>query len=433
MRIIKKVPVYKKTRKSKLYSKSVRYGIADKSVARMYSDLEKEIFLIEKKLESLKYKVRYYSFWNKIVSAFQITKNKVTGFIESLYNSASKKIESIFSVEVDEPYQVSDFIDSATGKFNMEKFRKFVEYLFTFSSKNQPKNYAESVQPKILTELDKEIESAAQNAGGDSDQQEQLFDAIGSAVVESLDSNLGLKAVKSKHQSSSPEKDSLGIKPTIEAELNKLIRRVQQVKIYIFEGKLKNRFWLLVISFLLFLASLVIAYEFKELYILFYIAHKVYFATAIILTFALLAYAIILFGRTYGAAIDKANEYRKRMKDRLIALAEKIDSLKESDDKEQWQNIQSLFAERMSSATDQIKSLVEKHKRNWFREGALKEGELEQVYQQSFAQIEGYLATIEDTKTQAEPAVAGRSRLIRRKNRIFSSDKHVIKKKLRYR
>lgn len=427
MRIIKRVPASKKVRKSKLYSKSVRYGIADKSVARMYSDLEKEIFLIERRLENLKYKVKYYSFWDKIVSAFHNIKDKVAEFIKRLYDSVSKKIKSIFSVKVDKEYTVSSFINSDTNQFDMERFTKFVKYLFTFPSVQQPKNYAESASPKTLEELNNEITRAVEAAGENEERQAQVFDAISAAIGESLQSDLDIQTNEIKHQSDS-------IEQRIEKQLNKFIRTTQQVKILIFRGNVKSRFWLCVISFLLFLITLVIAYRFKVALVLLYIKYKIYFLIATVLFFALFCYSFVLLGMAVSKAKARADQYRQELVNRITALAKKIMALKEGNEKDEkeWELIRSSFAQNLESATSKIKESMEKYKSSWFRDGALKEEELDEIYEESFKDAEGYFKFVESINEQAEPEVSGKSRL-RERNRLFNSNKRVIKKKLRYR
>ncbi|MEM5878130.1 MAG: hypothetical protein QXF12_04605 [Candidatus Aenigmatarchaeota archaeon] len=451
MRIIKKVPAYKKARKSKLYSKPVRYGIADKSVARMYSDLEKEIFLIERSLESLKYKVRYYSLWDKIVSGFEGLVGKI--------NKITDKIKSFFIVKLDKVYTVDDFIDRNTRQFKREGFKAFFDSLFKFEflSKNYAKVEEDKVTPELqsldkstqqlLESLDQEItEMQSDTTSMNKKQKKQkgsallsLINDIAQKIVNGVfgfeDKDLkpiqtsGLVEIKHQsdlHKESKEEED-------ITKKLNKFIKTIQLVDGFLTK-RIRNRFILAIVALALFIVALLICYEVGQANLAFLLANVIYFAIGVILTFLFLVYCVILVALAFKTSMKEADSYKNQMANKLTDMAQKIAELEiNTKNSEMVKNIKSLFKTQLEAAKEEVEELLEKSKDSLAGEGMVKEKDFKSIYNRHFEFIDNFITELRKVNGQAEVAVAGRSRLIRRKNRIFSSNKHVIKKKLRYR
>lgn len=422
MRIVKRIPVSKELRKRKLYSKSVRYGIADKSMARMYSDIESEIFLIERKLENLKYKVRYYSIWSKLTSFFDEIKQKIINigkYLRDIYNRFLSIIKGIFKSNVKQKYTVEDFIDK-DGQLNVDKYTAFINYMLTDTE--DQKTYDSEVYETIQN-LDEEIRSLPEK------EKEEAINSISLAAKEAVENELGIKfenlkivtpknVVESKHESHFSERNY-----EIERKINKFIWLLQNTKVSLINKSHRNKLIYFIISLLVFVLSGAIFYYIMMTFTAFYFANKIYF----VILWGLLAinfgYSFYAFAKSRQKRVDEIEKYKNEVQESVMTLSEKVDKLNDT-------NVQAVFSQKLDEAISGIKELSNAYKNSEYY-GGVPQSELDRLYKNTFGKVEDLVISIEQAVSGADAtSMGGKSRV--RGSRLFSRDRRVIRRKLRY-
>lgn len=426
MRIVKRIPASKKVRKRKLYSKSVRYGVVDKSMARMYSDLEKEIFLIERKLENLKYKVRYYSIWSKLTSVFQKLKDGVVNvgkYLSEIYRIVVGKIKSIFKI-VRPEYTVNDLIDN-NGQLNKQRLGEFIDYLFPSSASESEADIKIDEQ---MEKLDSKIERLPEK------EREEAINAMNLATRQTLKDEFGIDvqnlevpkpvgAVKTKHESQSDETER---NYEIEENMNKLINVLASTKVSLVNKTYRNKLIYLIVSFVVFIVAPVVCYDIMKTFTAIYYTYKNYFLIGFVLSIINFVFSLFVFAKEFEKRTERIEKYKEQFKNNVYILADRINKL--NDD-----NLKAVFAQKLEEASEQIRKLSEKYKEHWYYRG-VPESELDKVYEDCFRSIIDYSNSVVAAaigNQETDSSVDGKSRF--RGNRLFSRDRRVMKRKLRYR